>query len=300
MTDPQNSPVDQQAGSGQARGSGQPDAGATSTGMPGTGKAGAGATGAGVAGSTGTSQVVTETRSTTQQKSVPPQFGRPAEATRGRGYGEQIATPGLGADGGIMSRAANFSWGAVLFGGLCMMAAGIALLVWPHVTLTIVAWIIGAALIVSGFMRLFEGFTSEDKSGGMKAAYVVIGILAVIAGIFCLRDHALSLFLVAFVTGLYFILHGIADLGVAASGKVPGRGVRGVLGAFSLFAGIIMLVWPGLTLVLLLSIVGAWLILYGVVLAGLAFGLRKASKNSSASARPTMTAGSERLATSRR
>jgi uncharacterized membrane protein HdeD (DUF308 family) len=297
MTDPQNSPVNQPAGSGQPMGSGQPKAGATGSGMPDTGSTSTGATGAGMTGS-GSSHVVTETRATTQ-KNVPPQLGRPAE-TRTRGYGEQIATPGLGGGGGIMSRAANFSWGAVLLGGLCMLAAGIALLVWPHVTLTIVAWIIGAALVVSGFMRLYEGFTSDDKSGGMKAAYVVIGILAVIAGVFCLRDHALSLFLVAFVTGLYFILHGIADIGVAASGKVSGRGVRGVLGAFSLFAGIIMVVWPGLTLVLLLSIVGAWLILYGVVLAGLAFGLRKAAKSNSSSARPTMTAGSERLATSRR
>ena len=112
----------------------------------------------------------------------------------------------------------------------------------------------------------------------MRAAYIVIGLLAVLAGLYLLRHHTLSLFLVAFVTGVYFIAHGVADIGVAISGNVPGRALRGVLGVFSLAAGILMVVWPGITLVLLFTLVGAWLIFYGLVMAALAFSLYKASK----------------------
>src|SRR6202044_653646 len=104
------------------------------------------------------------------------------------------------------------------------------------------------------------GFTAHDRSGGMRAAYVVIGILAVIAGLYCLKNHALSILLVAFVTGVYFILHGLSDIGVAASADVPGRGIRMVLGIFSIAAGIVMVAWPSLTLVLLFTIVAAWLL----------------------------------------
>jgi uncharacterized membrane protein HdeD (DUF308 family) len=126
---------------------------------------------------------------------------------------------------------------------------------------------------VSGLIRLWEGLTAANRSGGMRAAYVVIGIVAVLAGLYCLRHHALSLFLVTFLISVYFIAHGISDLGVALSGPVPGRGIRAVLGLCSLAAGFIMLVWPAITLVLLLTIAGAWLIFYGLVLAGLAFSL---------------------------
>ena len=106
---------------------------------------------------------------------------------------------------------------------------------------------------------------------GLKAARcgprtVVIGLLAVIVGIYCIRNTALTLVLVAFVTGVYFIVHGIAQIGVAVSAKVPGRGVRAVLGVFSLAVGIIMVVWPAITLVILFTLVAAWLLLYGVAL----------------------------------
>jgi uncharacterized membrane protein HdeD (DUF308 family) len=179
----------------------------------------------------------------------------------------------------LLAAAAKASWAAVLLGGLCMIAAGILLLAWPRATLTVVAVLIGLALVVSGLVKLYEGFTARAESAAMRTAYVVIGLLAVLAGLYCLRHHALSILLVAFVTGVYFIMHGIADIGVAVSDRgVPGRGLRAALGVFSVAAGIIMVVWPALTLVLLLTIAGAWLLFYGLSLIFMAFSLRRAAK----------------------
>jgi len=159
-----------------------------------------------------------------------------------------------------------------------MIAVGVMLLVWPSASLNVVAVLIGAAIVASGLVKLYEGFTGRAESGGMRAAYVVIGLLAVIVGIYCIRNHALTLFLVAFVTGVYFILHGIADIGVAISARIPNRGLRGVLGVLSLAAGIIMVVWPGITLLILFTLVAAWLLCYGVFLGVMAFNLRRVSK----------------------
>jgi uncharacterized membrane protein HdeD (DUF308 family) len=192
------------------------------------------------------------------------------------GAEEAAAVDGRGDS--LLAAAARRSWPAVLLGGLGMIALGICLLVWPHASLTVVAILIGAALLVSGLIRLWEGLSASNRSGGMRAAYVVIGIVAVLAGLYCLRHHALSLFLLTFLISVYFIAHGISDIGVALSAPVPGRGIRAVLGICSLAAGIIMLVWPAITLVLLLTIAGAWLIFYGLVLGGLAFSLWRASR----------------------
>jgi uncharacterized membrane protein HdeD (DUF308 family) len=59
------------------------------------------------------------------------------------------------------------------------------------------------------------------------------------------------------------------------SGPVPGRGLKAIAGVLSLAAGCVVLFWPGISLVLLFTILGAWLILYGVVLAFLAFQLHR-------------------------
>ena len=264
----------------------EPASGSAGMTNPGTGDAGAGTA------SQGTSRMATATRAT-GQPTVPQQAGR-AEAgyADDGGMDEQMAEPGVGPGAGAISAASAYSWTAVLLGGLGLIAVGIALLVWPSASLTVVAILIGAAVVVSGLVRLYEGFTTRGESGGMRAAYIVIGLVAVTAGLYLLRHHTLSLFFVAFVTGVYFIMHGFSDIGVAISAKVPGRGLRGVLGVFSLAAGILMVVWPGITLVLLLTLVAAWLIFYGCVLAALSFGLRRAAKAISGSA------PSARLATS--
>jgi uncharacterized membrane protein HdeD (DUF308 family) len=222
---------------------------------------------------------------------VPQQTGQvpSAREPQGQDYGEEYgARPdesGVDPGASIIAKAATVSWVAVLVGGLVMIGLGVCLLVWPHASLTVVAILIGAALLVSGLVRLYEGFTAHRVTGGgMRAAYIVIGILAVLAGLICIRHHLLSLFLVAFVTGVYFIAHGIADLGVAATVPGPGRGLRATIGVFSLIAGILMVVWPGITLVLLYLLVAAWLLFYGCLLAFMSFGLRKSAK---AMVRPT-------------
>jgi len=189
----------------------------------------------------------------------------------------ETAEPGVRGDA-VLATAARQSWPAVLVGALGLIALGIMLLVWPHASLTVVAILIGAAILVSGIVKLYEGFTATGESGGMRTAYVVIGLLAVLAGLYCLRHHALSLFIVAFLVGVYFIAHGVADIGIAVSARVPGRGLRAVLGVFSLAAGIIMVIWPAITVVLLLTIVAAWLLFYGLMLGALAFSLRRMGK----------------------
>ncbi len=166
-------------------------------------------------------------------------------------------------------------WLAILAAAVAFLAVGVIMLVWPTATLTIVAILIGIALVVTGLLRLFEGFTAKEESGGRRVADVVLGALAVIVGLYCLRHHALSIAIVAFVVGVFWVLYGIADLAVAATGRgLPGRGLRAIGGLFSLIAGLLVLFWPAITVLLLVIILGIWLIFYAVVLMVLAFSLR--------------------------
>jgi uncharacterized membrane protein HdeD (DUF308 family) len=316
MTEPRSGPADESGlpgGSGPS-GSGPPadmasgntgqgdmgqqhmgqEAGATSVGGPGQQPAGSpGAQG------TDTSGVTTATRQSAAQTTVPQQYGPQAERMEAERGAEGAERPGFATEGGLMAAAAGRAWPAVLCGGLGLIAVGIMMVVWPAATLTLVAILIGAALMVAGVVKLWEGFTSRAEGGGMRAAYIVIGILAVLAGLYLVRNHALSLFLVAFVTGVFFIVHGVSEIGVAASGNVPGRTLRAVLGVFSLAAGILMVVWPAITLGLLVLLVGAWLMFYGLVLCGLAFSLLRASKDAK-SGSVGRTRSHRKLATSTR
>jgi uncharacterized membrane protein HdeD (DUF308 family) len=271
-TGPGGHPTDMSAGQGAERG-------ATSTG------------GQGRQSASGDSGIATAQR-TPADANVPQQKGHQQERMAGHedAYGREDAYPVPAA----VAAAAKSSWGVVLLCGLGLIALGIALLVWPHASLTIVAVLIGASILVAGLVKLWEGFTARAESGGMRAAYVVIGLLAVFVGIYFIRHHALSLFLLAFVTGVFFIAHGISDIGLAISANTPNRGLRAVLGVFSLAAGLVMVIWPGITLALLLTIVAAWLLFYGLVLGMLSFAIRRTGK-----AAEKMSMPSQRMAAAR-
>jgi uncharacterized membrane protein HdeD (DUF308 family) len=173
------------------------------------------------------------------------------------------------------------AWLAVLTAAVATLAVGVILLAWPKATLVIVAILIGAGLVISGLYRLVEGFTARDTSGGMRAAYVVIGLLAILVGLYGLRHRDVTIFLLALLVGAFWIVHGVADIAVAAtSGPMPGRVFRLVAGLFSIAAGCIVLFWPGISLIVLLTVLGIWLIIYGLILAALAFGLKRSIKKS--------------------
>ena len=265
-----SSQSDGQTGS-QSAGPGDASPG-TPAGVSGTGRTGGPAPPSGPGAARSPGSRATATRTPPNHPTGPQQGHQQARDSLGR-----YAREDQGTGGTMISRAAGNARGAVLAGGLLVIAAGVVLLAWPSATLTIAAILIGAAVLVSGLVKLYEGFTAGSDSSGMRAGYIVIGLLAVLAGIYLIRHHALSLFLIAFVTGLYFIVHGISDIGAATTPGNPGRALRAVLGVLSIAAGIIIVAWPSATLTLLVLIIGAWLLLYGLVLCGLAFTIRRAA-----------------------
>jgi len=282
MTDPRNDP----AGSpGSEGGVTPPEAGKASSGS--TRRHGLfhrGSSGGSKSGGDQSGSVATTTRTSTPSTAVPQQTAGQSQDYSRTEYSETVyreadyGEPPTAQD--MLAKAANKSWTVLLLGALVMIGLGIALLVWPHASLMVVAVLFGAALVISGAVRLYEGFTAHGgQSGGMRAAYIVIGLIAIIAGVYCLRHHDLSLFLIAFVVGVYFILHGIADIGAAASAPGGGRGLRITMGIFAIAAGLILVIWPGISLVLMLLVVAAWLLFYGVILGMLAFSVRRTAKS---------------------
>jgi uncharacterized membrane protein HdeD (DUF308 family) len=177
---------------------------------------------------------------------------------------------------------ARSAWPAFMAAGLAAIAVGVLLLVWPNVTLTIVAVLIGASLIIAGLLRLIDGFTAHEASGGRRVAHVLIGLLAVIVGLYAIRHYHLTIAVLAIVVGLFWVLHGLADIAVGLfAGPFPGRGFTVLAGVLSLFAGMIVLFWPAISLTVLVAVIGIWLIVYGVLMAITAFGLRRSGLTAS-------------------
>ncbi|HWF82651.1 MAG TPA: HdeD family acid-resistance protein [Streptosporangiaceae bacterium] len=170
---------------------------------------------------------------------------------------------------------ASAAWPAFIAAGIASIAVGVILLAWPKQTLTVVAVLIGIALIVAGVLGLMDGFTSHEASGGKRLVSVVIGLLATVLGLYCIRHYHFTITALAIIVGLFWVIHGVADIAVSLFiGRFPGRGFTMLTGGLSLCAGIIVLFWPAISITVLVVVIGIWLILYGALAAVLGLRLR--------------------------
>lgn len=171
---------------------------------------------------------------------------------------------------------ASAAWPAFTAAGIGCIVVGIIMLAWPNETLTIVAVLIGIALIVAGALRLMDGFTSHEASGGKRVASVVIGLIAIILGLYSIRHFHITITALAIIVGLFWVIHGIADISVGLlAGKFTGRGFTILTGVLSLAAGLIVLFWPTISITVFVAVIGIWLIIYGLLATVLGLRLRR-------------------------
>ncbi len=162
-----------------------------------------------------------------------------------------------------------------------MLALGVLLIFWPNDSLVVTAVLLGIALLVTGVLRLVQGATASGEAGAHRGGHVLIGILAVLAGLYCLGGTATTVVLLSLLVGLFWAMHGLVDL-VAASRPGPGRVLTGLTGALSLLAGLVAIFWPAVTVPVLVTVMGVWLACDGVLLAVTALYLRHLARASAA------------------
>lgn len=169
-------------------------------------------------------------------------------------------------------------WQALFAAGGVTCVLGLIVLIWPGATLLVLALLFGCYLILSGVLALVQGLAEHHESdGAMRVAYVVLGVLGIVLGLFLIRRIDVTVVLLAFLLSVFWIMRGVLDLAAATSGReVAGRGLRVFTGVLSLIAGVLVLFWPGITLTTLLAFAGAWLLIYGLMLVWLGLGLRRA------------------------
>ena len=172
------------------------------------------------------------------------------------------------------------SWGWLLAMGILSAVIGLLVIFFPHATLLAIAILFGIQLIALGVFRFVAAFTAPDKSAWLRALTAVIALLAFIVGIYLLRRPVLSLLVVAVLLGIFWVVHGVIDLFLAiGDSSLSARGVVALAGILSIVAGALVLAFPGISLFLLTLVLGAWLIVYGAILAVRAFRVHSAMQN---------------------
>jgi uncharacterized membrane protein HdeD (DUF308 family) len=166
-------------------------------------------------------------------------------------------------------------WGWAVAFGVITLLAGIAVLAWPGVTLLVIAILFGIQLVVTGLFRFVSAFALDNLSGGGRVLMAVLGALSLIIGLYALRHVYITLLALALLLGIYWTVSGFVEVFTALSHRdMPGRGWSGLVGVLSIIAGLILLSYPGLSLLTLATIASIWLVVFGLMEISAGFRLR--------------------------
>ncbi|WP_072687956.1 HdeD family acid-resistance protein [Rhodococcus marinonascens] len=150
--------------------------------------------------------------------------------------------------------------------GLLTLGLGIAVLVWPHVTLTVLAVLIAIQFFGFGIVQIVRAFADVDAGGTTRTLVGVSGALAILLGFLMLRSPLQTVVIIALVVGAWWVFRGVLDIVEGASGSTTDRGLSIVLGVISVVAGAIVLLQPELSLGVFVIVVGVWMVLYGIII----------------------------------
>jgi uncharacterized membrane protein HdeD (DUF308 family) len=156
-------------------------------------------------------------------------------------------------------------WTSVLVWGVLTLCAGVAVLVWPGISVDVAAILFGGYLVVSGIAQAVVAL-SVHESAGSRVLWFISGALSLVLGVLAFRhlDQGYPIVFLAIWIGVGFIFQGVAEAAMAISDlELPDRGWHGVLGVITVIAGVVVLAWPLPSILVLAIAVGAWLIVIG-------------------------------------
>ncbi len=174
-----------------------------------------------------------------------------------------------------VTRVGRSWWWPAIFGVISIIV-GVLALAWPGRTLVVLAVLFGIELIVWGIFRLVSALTFGEAGAGARTLWAILGILSLVLGFYAIRHIEITVLALGLLLGIFWLVDGISLIISGAEYRgMPNRGWTIFSGVLSVIAGLILLVWPAISILTLAILAGIWLIVAGFMSISVAVQLRR-------------------------
>lgn len=97
-------------------------------------------------------------------------------------------------------------WGLLLFRGLVNVATGVALVVWPGITLSVVIWLVGLDMVLTGILGLVVRGQAPPE---YKSVLLTRSLVTIAFGVAVMAWPHATLAVVAFIVGALLVATGL-------------------------------------------------------------------------------------------
>jgi uncharacterized membrane protein HdeD (DUF308 family) len=168
-------------------------------------------------------------------------------------------------------------WSSLAFRGIASVLFGIVAFAWPGITLAALTLLFGAYAFVDGVIALVVAVQRGARPH--RWLLVVDGLLGIGAGIVTLFWPGLTLLALILVIGARFVVTGAVQIAAASRlrTELHNPGLYALAGVASIALGVLTFVLPGITALVVVTMLAAYALVFGIMMLVLAFRLRRAT-----------------------
>jgi uncharacterized membrane protein HdeD (DUF308 family) len=174
------------------------------------------------------------------------------------------------------------NWSLLALRGLAAVIFGVLAFLWPRVTLFVLVWLFGAFALVNGVLSLVLA-SKAPKGYPRLGSLILSGILGVVAGVITFFWPAITAIGLLILIAWWAIVTGILEIFAAIKLRktMTGEWLLVFAGIASVAFGVILLIQPSAGALVLIWWIGAYAIVFGILLIALAFRMRSLGKGNS-------------------
>jgi uncharacterized membrane protein HdeD (DUF308 family) len=167
------------------------------------------------------------------------------------------------------------NWWLVALRGLLAILFGAAAFIWPGLTWLVLILMFGVYAILDGIFAMVSG-VSQSRYSPRWWVFLVEGFISLIAGVIVLLQPGLAGFALVIVIAVWAVLTGIMEIiaAIRLRREIRNEWMLGFGGFLSIMLGLLMLFQPAAGGLVITLMVGAYALIFGMLLLALSFRLR--------------------------
>jgi uncharacterized membrane protein HdeD (DUF308 family) len=168
------------------------------------------------------------------------------------------------------------NWWALALRGVCGILFGLIAFLMPAATLAALVILFGAYALVDGVFAIVSGVRAAERHERWWP-FALEGVADLAAAAITLFRPAATALALLYLVGVWAVITGLLRIiaAIRLRKEIQGEWLLLLNGALSVLFGLLLVANPGVGLLTLVWLIGIWAVVFGVVLLGLAFRLRR-------------------------
>ena len=196
------------------------------------------------------------------------------------GETDTIATGGTVAD--LLTR----NWWLLALRGLAAVLFGILAFVWPGITLLTLVYLFGWYALINGMLSFVLAYKAP-KGYSRFGSLILGGLLSILAGLLTFFMPVMTALGLLILIAAWAIVTGVTEIVAAVRLRkvITNEWLLVLAGVASILFGVVLLLLPGAGALALIWWIGAYALVFGIMLMVLAFRMRHWTSFTSTNAR---------------